>query len=253
MHPPEDSLLYNIEYLRLCVLEDEDTGLAAWEEAMAAYRDSYLLAECRQLLAVAKSWSLAPAGQARVQEQEGVLALQANDWDRAQSVFLALLPMYQKLGERHGQARTVGHLGVLAAREGNINDINEAEQNMVKAISLWTELDHQDGIAANLMNLGEIYRNRGAWDESVAYFEQALAIVREVGDHKREASIFKHLARFISSRMIGARPLFFINVASICTAIWVTSTTWPQLYKMRQSLITGKGAGRPRRTSSSKR
>ena len=58
MSDSKNHLKYDIEYLRLRVLMDEDVGLAEWEGAISAYRDSYLLEDSRLLLAEAQSWPL---------------------------------------------------------------------------------------------------------------------------------------------------------------------------------------------------
>lgn len=54
----DDNLSYDLEYLRLCVEEDQDAGLAEWEMVIAVYRNLYLLDEYHQSVAEAERWPL---------------------------------------------------------------------------------------------------------------------------------------------------------------------------------------------------
>src|SRR5215212_4146928 len=111
-----------IEYFRLRVIEDEDGGLGEWEGAISAYRDGFLLEDSQRLLTAAKSWPLSPSGRARVREEEALLLFQGNEWPQAQRRFTGLLKTYRQLGDRHGEARTLGHLGMLADLQGDADD-----------------------------------------------------------------------------------------------------------------------------------
>src|SRR4051812_43327716 len=119
MTPLMDDLTYDIEYLRLRTLANEADGLNAWAAGVGVFRDAYFLEDCRRLLNSAKSWPLSPMGRTQVREQSALLYLHAHEWDEAERAFASLLPSYEQLGDRHGQARTFGHLGLLADLNGN--------------------------------------------------------------------------------------------------------------------------------------
>jgi tetratricopeptide (TPR) repeat protein len=102
----------------------------------------------------------------------------------AQQHYLRALETFRKSGDRQGEAASLGNLGLIARRRG---DLAEAERLQRESLAIEREIGNRQGEAASLINLGEIARHRGDLAEAERLQRESLAIKREIGDRQGEA------------------------------------------------------------------
>ena len=70
----------------------------------------------------------------------------------------------------------------------------KAKEYLEKALVIRTEIGDKEGEAADLANLGIMYRKFGDYEASGVCLEKALSIFRDIGDRKKEFQIFEDYA-----------------------------------------------------------
>jgi tetratricopeptide (TPR) repeat protein len=74
-----------------------------------------------------------------------------------------------------------------------MNEIKRAMVYYEQALAIDREIGNQPGVGATLSNLGVIYAVLGDVLRAIEYYEQAIEIARKVGDRKLEANILGNL------------------------------------------------------------
>lgn len=102
-------------------------------------------------------------------------------------------------GEEHtnDRARVSVFLGALTTAQG---DYPAAERFLEKSLSMYEELDDQQGIAASLNALGVAARDRGDYPTAQSYLERSLACWRVLGDRLSIARCLHNLANVVKVR-----------------------------------------------------
>ena len=81
----------------------------------------------------------------------------------------------RELGDRHGEARTLGNLGIAYRRQGRWEEAIEAYEAVRMAFQDLGD-EHAEGLA--LVNLGVLYASRDQREEAHGVWREALEILR---------------------------------------------------------------------------
>ncbi len=94
-------------------------------------------------------------------------------------------------------ANAYGNLGIVHQRRGNLD---EAEAMYRKALDLYEELGHKEGMARDYGNLGIVHQRRGNLDEAEALQRKALDLHKELGNKRGMANHYSSLGNVHHSR-----------------------------------------------------
>jgi len=112
------------------------------------------------------------------------------DYDEGSRLFTASLALYQRLGNRLGEAKVQFNLGALAEGQGRYADaLGHAEQ----ALQLYQAIGDKASEAATLNNVGWMHGLLGDYEQARALARQALALCTEVGHHWLEGYVWDSL------------------------------------------------------------
>jgi len=70
----------------------------------------------------------------------------------------------------------------------SLGEVEKAIGYYEQALAIAREIGHKQGEGADLGNLGNAYRNLGEVEKAIGYYEQALAIAREIGHKQGEGA-----------------------------------------------------------------
>jgi DNA-binding SARP family transcriptional activator/Tfp pilus assembly protein PilF len=100
------------------------------------------------------------------------------DHDQVLDHFTRSLTLYQRLGDRFGEAKIQQHLGVLAERQGRYADaLGHTEQ----ALRLYQAIGDKTHEAGALNNVGWCHSRLGDYQQARAFCRQALTLCGEAG------------------------------------------------------------------------
>jgi tetratricopeptide (TPR) repeat protein len=112
------------------------------------------------------------------------------DIDQAGGHFARSLTLYQRLGNRHGEARIHQNLGGLAGQQGRYADaLGHAEQ----ALRLYQALGDKAGQAVALNNAGWYQDHLGNYQQARAFCRRSLTLCAEVGHRPLEGRVWDSL------------------------------------------------------------
>jgi DNA-binding SARP family transcriptional activator/Tfp pilus assembly protein PilF len=153
-----------------------------WQEWAAAQRT-----------ALAAATRLGDAGaQALSGRLLAMACIEFGDHDEARGHFADSLELYQRLGNRLGQARIHLSLGVLAGRQERYADaIGHAEQ----ALRLYQEIGDKTSEAVTLNNVGWYHCLLGDYQQARTFCRRALTLSAETGDRRHEGHAWDSLGR----------------------------------------------------------
>jgi DNA-binding SARP family transcriptional activator len=116
--------------------------------------------------------------------------LELGDPDQARDHYTSSLTLYQRLGNRLGEAKTHQSLGVLAERQGRYADaLQQAEQ----ALSLYQPIGDKASEAQTLNAVGLYHGMLGDYQQARAFCRQALTLAEENGDRRTEGAAWDSL------------------------------------------------------------
>jgi len=119
-------------------------------------------------------------------------------WDEALQHYQASLDIARALGDRQGEAQTLGNIGNVYASQGRWD---EALAHYQASLDIFRALGDRHGESTTLMNIGNVYQSQGRWDEALAHYQASLDIFRALGDRHGEANVLGSLG--ILSRQTG--------------------------------------------------
>ena len=93
------------------------------------------------------------------------------------------LTLYQEIGDRQGEAASMGNLGLVYSNFGNYLIAFDYHQ---KSLDITRRIEDRKGEAASLNNLGSTYAILGDYNKAIDYHRQSLAITREIKDTQGE-------------------------------------------------------------------
>lgn len=136
--------------------------------------------------------ALARAAGNRDQEANSLTALgraweQLSDYGKSQQCFEQALGLYRDLGDRYGEARCMWGLG---ASFTFTNRATQAREYLIPGLALYRELGDRTG-EANLLNM--LSQTTTDFAEQRAFYEEALAIFRDIDNRERQAVMLNNL------------------------------------------------------------
>ncbi|MEK7833387.1 MAG: CHAT domain-containing protein, partial [Acidobacteriota bacterium] len=102
------------------------------------------------------------------------------------------LPLVRVLGDRQGEANTLGGIGKICAELG---DRQKALDNFGQALPINQSLGNRPATGNNLVNLGLVYSLLGKNREAVEHLNQALRLFRDLNDQNGEANALNGLGK----------------------------------------------------------
>jgi tetratricopeptide (TPR) repeat protein len=121
----------------------------------------------------------------------GVLMDQQQNLDRAWELFQEAHVIFQKLGDRAGEAKSLNSMGIVArARQ----DLDSSLQLLFASTLIRRELGDEAGLATSLNNLGWLYIDRGELDKAFELFEEVMELDRNLKDDWGVACTLNNLA-----------------------------------------------------------
>jgi tetratricopeptide (TPR) repeat protein len=104
---------------------------------------------------------------------------------QAVSCFKQAQSLARQVGDRRGEARALGNLGI--AVDHAQGRYQEAVGYLQQSLELFRELGDRIGEAHDLIDLADIGRRQGRYEQAAGYLRQALQLTREGGDRLGEA------------------------------------------------------------------
>lgn len=115
---------------------------------------------------------------------QGVEQFESSQLEAAFQSWQQALTIYRDLGHRLGEAKTIGHLGLIFYSIGQYQEaLNHHQQHLEIAQEISDRLQE----AKSLGNLGNTYHCLGQYKKAIEYHQQCLDIMQEIGDAQGEA------------------------------------------------------------------
>jgi predicted ATPase/DNA-binding CsgD family transcriptional regulator len=143
-------------------------------------------------LAVARSENSAPQLRAAVLRNAGYIAYMLSNIRRSKEMLRQALDLYQTLGDEGKVAWTIVFLSLTF-----IEDTSEYPQGIrlaTQALDILRKLDDKPGMSKALTILGELARLQGDYEAAWHYYEDGLAIAKEIGLNQRVTILYNNLA-----------------------------------------------------------
>jgi predicted ATPase/DNA-binding CsgD family transcriptional regulator len=143
-------------------------------------------------LAVAQSENSAPQLGAAVLRSAGSIACTLGDLRHGKEMLRQALDQYRKLEDESNTAWTMVFLSA-----SFIEDTSEYPQGIrlaTQALDILRKLDDKPGMSRALTVLGELARLQGDDEAAWRYYEDGLAIAKEIGQKQRETILSNNLA-----------------------------------------------------------
>jgi len=117
--------------------------------------------------------------------QQGIQQVKAGGFQEALQSFQQALKTYQQIGDRFGEANSLGNLGNTYTSLGQYQKAIEFHN---QALAIDREISNREGEADSLGNLGNAYTILGQYQKAIEFHNQALAIDREISNSNGEAA-----------------------------------------------------------------
>ncbi len=120
-----------------------------------------------------------PKGQVLGLNLHGIRYSIAQDYERAEEVFLRSIEVLNQIGDDRNIASTYNNLGNLSNLRTEYVEAIKYYKNSLKASE---ELKDNKLISASLNNIGSVYRKLGNYSRAISYFERGLSISESEND-----------------------------------------------------------------------
>ena len=107
------------------------------------------------------------------------------------------LAVYQKLGNRQGEAASLGNLGLV--HDSLLGQYQQAIEFHQQSLEIAREIGDRKGEAASLGNLGNAHDSLGQYQQAIEFHQQSLEIKRAIGDRQGEARSLGNLGNAYDS------------------------------------------------------
>jgi tetratricopeptide (TPR) repeat protein len=128
------------------------------------------------------------------------------EYQRAIEFHQQSLAIDREIGDRHGEAVSLGNLGIVYESLGKYQRAREFHQ---QSLAIDREIGSRHGEAHSLGNLGNVYNTLGESQRAIELYQQSLAIYRELGDPRGEASSFSNLGNVYNALGESQRAMNF--------------------------------------------
>ena len=126
----------------------------------------------------------------------GTVLISLGQYDKAKEYLEKALAIKKEIGEKEGEASSYGNLGTVFK---SLGQYDKAKEYLEKALAVQIEIGDKAGKATSYGNLGTVFESLGQYDKAKEYLERALAIKIQIGDKNGEASSLGNLGTvFIS-------------------------------------------------------
>ena len=98
-----------------------------------------------------------------------------SDSKKALEYYLKALEIYKAEGIQEGIALTVGNIGSI---QYSLGEKSKASESFKQSLDLYKKLENYEGMERNYSNLGELAIETKSFDQSLHYFDSALALTR---------------------------------------------------------------------------
>ena len=140
--------------------------------------------------------------------KQGIQQFQTSQFREALQSWETALELYRELGDRQGEATSLGNLG-LAYR--SLGEYKQAIDLHNQSLEIDRKLGDRQGEGASLGNLGNAYYSLGEYERAIDLHNQYLTIARELGDHQGEATSLGNLGLAYHSLGEYERAIDFHN------------------------------------------
>ncbi len=134
---------------------------------------------------------------ARALNGAGFLNWAWSDFQQAKALLNESLALFRELGDKHGTAWVLNHLGQVALPQ---NELELGASLVRDSLALFRELGADWNIAWDLLNLGDILRAQGNEAGADPLYIESLQLFHKVGDHRGTAWALDHLGRLAHAR-----------------------------------------------------
>jgi class 3 adenylate cyclase/tetratricopeptide (TPR) repeat protein len=110
--------------------------------------------------------------------------MRLRDPESARSYLERSLALYRSMGNRRGEATSLGLLGTMHGMAGRLD---QSRTTLLEALRIWEEMGSRRGQAQVLSNLGSCSLEAGNLDEARSFFRRTLSLYREAGIRRGEA------------------------------------------------------------------
>ena len=131
-----------------------------------------------------------------------------SNYSKALEYFEQSLEIKKEIGDRKGEAKTLGNIGVVYR---DISHPGKAIEYFEKDLVISREIEDKRGEGHTLGNLGIAYRNLGEYEQALEFFEKSLEIKNEQGDRRREAQTLRSMGNVYSDLFDFQKALDYFN------------------------------------------
>ncbi|MEM6434697.1 MAG: tetratricopeptide repeat protein [Cyanobacteria bacterium P01_D01_bin.115] len=128
---------------------------------------------------------------------QGIEQFNSGQTQQALETFQRELELRRQLGDREGEWRSLGWIGLIYQRFGQYQPALELYQD---GLSIALDISDRRGEGVMLNNIGRIYDSLGEYQEALSYYERSLAIRQDIGNRRGEGVMLNNIG-FIYSRL----------------------------------------------------
>jgi len=144
--------------------------------------------------------------------EQGYQQYQRSQFRAAVQSFEQALTIYQAIGDRSGEERTLTGLGLIYRELGPYSQALDYHQ---QALIITREIGDRRSEGKVLNNIGLVYRSLGQYTQALDYYQQALTIRREVGDRSGEGTTLNNIGAAYSSLRQYSQALDYYQQALV--------------------------------------
>jgi DNA-binding SARP family transcriptional activator/tetratricopeptide (TPR) repeat protein len=122
----------------------------------------------------------------------GILHSVRREYDDGERWFQRALPLWHAISDEHGEGQALINLAAVYVGRGT-GDANAAAQHLLRALDIFTRLDHQLGRIFAMTHLTTVYRRMNRLDEALASGTEAAGTARSLGAEVIEAAALSDL------------------------------------------------------------
>ena len=149
--------------------------------------------------------------------QQGIRQFQTSQFREALQSWETALRLYRELGDRQGEANSLGNLGLAYDALG---EYERAIDFHNQSLTIDRETGDRRGEANSLGNLGNAYGSLGEYERAIVQFREALVLAREVKSRYTERLVLANLGRaFREIRQTDTALTFFKQAIEVTESI----------------------------------
>lgn len=122
--------------------------------------------------------------------QQGLDSARLSQYQLALDSWQAALKIYRDIGNRKGEAATLGNLGIVYY---SLSDYQQAIDFHQQSLAIAKEISDHQGEANSLGNLGNVYYSLGKYQRAIDFYHHQLTLAREISDRRGKSSALGNL------------------------------------------------------------